>query len=444
MLYIIYPSFFNYYLFLINHLLIKKTITMKKITLLFLALTGMLNIANAQDITVFNFDGATPVFDSWSSTCVSVANPVPDGVNASANVGKYTHNSQWSEINVNLATPVDARFYTSFQFKVYSQAAGRLIVGCKNAANTSLSEYNTVQSVTAGWTTITQNIDARQPPQPIAKIYFSFKVDALPAGGSADVIYLDDLTFIKTTNAKLYSENFEADLAWDASPTFAPSTKIGKWKGGIDLQTAGDASITLEQWWAPHNRVLKFTSADVAVTIPNINVAGFTNLNLSIDCANANEATAPIIEASADGGVWVALTTVSGGALNAWGTQVISLPAATNTISIRINPAASNPVFFDNFVITATGSLGTESNQLTDNSIKVYPNPFVNEFKVDATNSEGPLQVSVFDVLGRKVEMAKSSSNQLLMGSSLNSGVYIVKVEGANAKDSKSFKIIKK
>lgn len=413
---------------------------MKKITLLFLALTGML--ANAQDITVFDFDGTTPVFDSWASTFVSVANPVSDGVNSSANVGKFTHGAQWSDVSINLsATPIDSKYCTSFQFKVYSPTAGLLIMGCRNAADVLLSEYNSVQSVTAGWTTITQNIDATQP---ITNFFLSFKVNTTPVGDATDDIYLDDLIFITKTNATLYSENFSADLAWNAVPTVTPSTKTGKWKGEVDLQTAGDASITLEQQWAPHDRVLKFTSADAAVTIPNINVAGFNNLNLSIDFKNDGAATAPIIEASVDGDAFSPLTTAVGDEWN-WGTQVIALPAATSTISLRINPPASNPVYFDNFKVTGTAvSLGTESNQLRDNSIKVYPNPFASEFKVDATNSEGPLQVSVFDVLGRKVATAKSSSNQVSMGSSLNSGVYIVKVEGANAKDSKSFKIIKK
>jgi hypothetical protein len=90
--------------------------------------------------------------------------------------------------------------------------------------------------------------------------------------------------------------------------------------------------------------------------------------------------------------------------------------------------------------LSATTSLSTKD--FTADSIKVYPNPFVSEFNV--SKCEGSLQVSVFDVLGRKVESAKSSSNQLSMGSSLKSGVYVVKVEGADAKDSKSFKIIKK
>ena len=269
------------------------------------------------------------------------------------------------------------------------------------------------------------------------------------------------LTTAMLANAQqtLYAENFESNVAIlgdGQMHTFKPSTKAGTWSGGIDLKTAGDAKISLRQGWGEQYN-LKIESKGAAVTIPNINVAGYTNLNLSYEfvleggggSAQANQVNvAPFIETSIDNGVtWQTLPTVASG--GGWWKQTMSvaLPAGTyNAISLRMNPnnVTVYDAMFDNFVITGTANLGTESNELTDNSIKVYPNPFVNEFKVDATNSEGPLQVSVFDVLGRKVATAKSSSNQLSMGSSLNSGMYVVKVEGANAKDSKSFKIIKK
>jgi len=104
---------------------------------------------------------------------------------------------------------------------------------------------------------------------------------------------------------------------------------------------------------------------------------------------------------------------------------------------------ANDVYYFDDMKLSATTTLSTKD--FTANSVQVYPNPFANEFKVDAANSEGPLQVSVFDVLGRKVESTKSaSSSQLSMGSSLKSGLYIVQVEGVNSNYSKSFKIIKK
>ena len=251
----------------------------------------------------------------------------------------------------------------------------------------------------------------------------------------------------------LYTENFESNvvpLGDGQMYTFAPSTKTGTWSGGINLETTGDANINLRSGWGSQFNLKILTTGGAAVTIPNINVAGFTNLTLSYEFVleDAGAAVAPFIETSIDGGAnWVTLPTVASG--GGWYKQEISiaLPAGNyNAISLRINPnnVSANDAMFDNFKITGTATLGIGSNELSDNSIKVYPNPFVNEFKVDATNSEGPLQVSVFDVLGKKVATAKSSSNQLSMGSSLSSGVYVVKVEGANAKDSKSFKIIKK
>ena len=256
--------------------------------------------------------------------------------------------------------------------------------------------------------------------------------------------------FVANAQQTLYTENFESNVTpvYDGyAYTFAPSTKAGTWSGGKNLTTAGDANINLRQGWGTQFN-LKIESTGAAVTIPNINVTGYTNLNLSYEFVveGGVAAEVPNIQASIDGGAnWVTLPTVASG--GGWWKQTMSvaLPAGNyNAISLRINPNAVNAVIFDNFIITGTASLGIGSNELTDNSIKVYPNPFTSEFKVDATNSEGPLQVSVFDVLGRKVATAKSSSNQLSMGSSLKSGVYVVKVEGADAKDSKSFKIIKK
>jgi len=394
---------------------------MKKITLLlFMALTFMLNVANAQDITVFNFDGITPVF-TGASTFESVANPVPDAVNASANVGMYTHKAVWSDVAIDLtASPIDSRIYTSFQCKVYSPVAKRLLIGCRNADGKMLTEYNRDQAVTAGWNTITQNIDGKSP---ITRIYIGFNFFNEPVAG--DVIYLDDLKFIKANVPILYTENFENLIAWDALPTVIPTTLKGKWMGGIDLQTAGDASITLDQWWGDHSRVLKLTSADAAVTIPNINVAGFDNLKLSIDCRNDGAVIAPNIEASVDGGAFSLLTT----AVNTdgdWKTQLIDLPTAS-TISLRINPDVSNTVFFDNLDITGTvHDVSTSLSCENKDVFIVYPNPATNY--ILAKNAQ---KVTILDLNGRIVKEALNSEKVDI--SSLSKGAYIVKVVIANS-----------
>jgi hypothetical protein len=158
----------------------------------------------------------------------------------------------------------------------------------------------------------------------------------------------------------LYAENFESNvtiLGDGQMHTFKPSAKAGTWKGGIDLKTAGDANINLRQGWGEQYN-LKIESKGAAVTIPNINVAGFTNLNLSYELVveDAGDAVAPKIEASTDGGAsWVTLPTVASG--GGWSKEAksVALPSGSyKTISLRVNPntLSSNAVMFDNFIIT--------------------------------------------------------------------------------------------
>jgi len=156
----------------------------------------------------------------------------------------------------------------------------------------------------------------------------------------------------------LYSENFESNvtiLGDEQMHTFKPSTKAGTWKGGVDLQTAGDANINLRQGWGEQYN-LKIEPKGAAVTIPNINVAGFTNLNLSYEFVveAAGDAVVPKIEASIDGGAsWVTLPTVASGGAWAKEAKSVALPSGDyKTISLRMNPNKANAIMFDNFVIT--------------------------------------------------------------------------------------------
>ncbi len=73
---------------------------MKKITLLLFGMIGMLSVANAQSVTLFDFDtvNADSIFhEGWNGTWPNtafekVANPNASGINTSAHVGKYTAN----------------------------------------------------------------------------------------------------------------------------------------------------------------------------------------------------------------------------------------------------------------------------------------------------------------------------------------------------------------
>jgi trimeric autotransporter adhesin len=96
---------------------------MKKITLLFLALTGMLNVANAQMLFDFDTVNADHVFTevwngTWPNTAFAkVSNPDVSGINTSANVGKYTANggadAQLNSEDVGSATLPDFDFATN-------------------------------------------------------------------------------------------------------------------------------------------------------------------------------------------------------------------------------------------------------------------------------------------------------------------------------------------
>jgi aryl-phospho-beta-D-glucosidase BglC (GH1 family) len=165
----------------------------------------------------------------------------------------------------------------------------------------------------------------------------------------------------------LYTEDFESNEAYSFdgyNVAFAPSTKTGTWSGGVDLETAGDADINLRQGWGEQFNLKILTTGGAAVTIPNIDVAGYTNLNLSYEFVLENAggdpsvAVAPFIEASIDGGAsWVTLATDASGAN--WNKQQksIALPTGTyNAISLRLN--ANNvtvyDAMFDNLIITGT------------------------------------------------------------------------------------------
>jgi len=91
-------------------------------------------------------------------------------------------------------------------------------------------------------------------------------------------------------------------------------------------------------------------------------------------------------------------------------------------------------------------SFSQDISEDSDFSITCFPNPFSNEFKIEAKKLNEPIRVSIFDVTGKKVQEKESTpeSVQLLMGATLQSGLYIVQVKGVSSNFSKSFKIIKK
>ena len=232
---------------------------------------------------------------------------------------------------------------------------------------------------------------------------------------------------LSVANAQMpYLENFEANFApTDASTTFAPSTKAGTWSGGVNLQTDGDAIIGLDKGWSTNLHLLHLTPTSAAVTIPNINVAGYTNLSLSLDFTIAAATEAPKIDASVDGGAWAPLPTVAiGGGWWGLGTGSVALPAAVSTISLRINPATAD-AWFDNFAITGTAT-ATGIAKTGEQVFSVYPNPATNYIL-----TKNAQKVTILDLNGRVVKEAFNSEKVDI--ASLAKGAYIVKAQIDNA-----------
>lgn len=238
-------------------------------------------------------------------------------------------------------------------------------------------------------------------------------------------VALTGMLNIANAQQTLYSENFESNFGYtsDLVVTVKPSTKAGTWIGGVNLETAGDADMGVRYGWQSTN--LSISPSQPAVTIPNINVANYTDLSLSIlfvvDGGGAAEV--PSIDASVDGGAnWVPLTTVAGGASWSRSPQSIALPAATSTISLRINPPTTvHAHVFDDFVITGTAGVNG-INQLSDNTIQVYPNPTTKY--IFTPNAQ---KVSIVDLKGRIVN--ETLNTEKVDVSSLANGAYIVKVK---------------
>jgi len=409
---------------------------MKKITSLFFGIVCMLSVANAQDITVFDFDGVTPTFDSWSDTFVGEANPLSDAVNGSANAGKYTHTGQWS--NVSTAVSIDPRVYNSFEVSVYTPTSttGTVAVSCYDANNKQLDWYSQPITTAGVWTKYTHSLNFTHN---IAKVAVAFNIDKAPNGNTDDVVYFDNLVFKKSTDPflALYAETFSASWSAWGSWTGAPSTQAGKWFGGVDLQSVGDANVNVDRYWDAHEHVLRIAPTDAAVIISDINVAGFDSLKLSadmvwpfskVDSAAFSTATdnekMPVVEIKVGAGSWVSVPTsaISGD----WAKQVILLKddagnpiSNVSTISIRLSHTSLFTAVYDNVKILGkpiqTGLFNPKSE-----AFSVYPNPATNYILTQAQ------KVSISDLNGRIVKEAFNTEKVDV--SSLANGVYIVKV----------------
>lgn len=86
---------------------------------------------------------------------------------------------------------------------------------------------------------------------------------------------------------------------------------------------------------------------------------------------------------------------------------------------------SSTEVFFDNIELYETASLSVDKPSTF--TLKLYPNPANNYVIVESDNSE-ILEISIFDTLGKNVIPNSVLKNSRLDVSSLNRGVYFMRI----------------
>jgi aryl-phospho-beta-D-glucosidase BglC (GH1 family) len=97
-----------------------------------------------------------------------------------------------------------------------------------------------------------------------------------------------------------------------------------------------------------------------------------------------------------------------------------------------------------NAIMQGAGDIITGIAFSEDSVIELYPNPFISTITLTVDNPDKIVQISIFDLLGKQVEVIEKSSikSSLIIGSSLPSGVYLVHMVGTNS--TKTYKIVKK
>ncbi|WP_300567250.1 endonuclease [Flavobacterium sp.] len=102
------------------------------------------------------------------------------------------------------------------------------------------------------------------------------------------------------------------------------------------------------------------------------------------------------------------------------------------------NPFIDHPEYVCQIWNVACAALSNEDFVLSDDSLKIYPNPSNGDFNIKFDNSYGNYSIEIFSLVGQKVYEKEYSNDDEISISNLQQGMYLVKV----TKDSKS--IIKK
>jgi hypothetical protein len=165
------------------------------------------------------------------------------------------------------------------------------------------------------------------------------------------------------------------------------------------------------------------TLTQINSAVHNVNDTVFVVFNYDIDGDTVNAWVNPALggaEPTAD------ISEVSGSTGNTFTQFMFRQDSTTETPFIVIDELRGGAIWAD--VASATLSI----NKFSSNKFSIYPNPTTSGYvNINSTNNE-LIKVRVFDVLGKQVLQSNVANNKLNV-SSLNVGVYILKLTQNNA-----------
>ena len=123
-----------------------------------------------------------------------------------------------------------------------------------------------------------------------------------------------------------------------------------------------------------------------------------------------------------------------------WKTKLVDLSQFTGSSSVRFAissfsySSGNNALYIDNVAFKDSASVSVGGRQPYQKEIKVYPNPAKDILQI-STGKHSVNKISIYNTVGVLVgQLVISNPKELhtINTSKLNSGVYIVKVEGDN------------
>lgn len=168
---------------------------MKKITLLFFLCIASYGYAQTLPI---DFETATTWVDFDGGAVTTIANPVSNADNNSANVGQMIKNAGqvWGGSHTTLAAPMDFNNNNTFSMKVYSIKAGtKVLLKVENSGDNNINyEKEVTMTQTNAWETLTFDYSAIPTSNTYDRVVLIFDLGTQGDGSANFTFYFDDIT----------------------------------------------------------------------------------------------------------------------------------------------------------------------------------------------------------------------------------------------------------